>query len=226
MASSDYIPAKDADFQNWFLNLATLATAAPTTYGLTVPQAAAIQARYDVWEPAYTLAVDPGTRTPATVAAKDAARAAAEETIRPLCVMVSQNAAVTNEDKTALGVTVRKLVPTPVPAPVNRPALALIAALPGQQQIRYWDAENPVGKSKPAGSIGVELWVAVGVAAAVDPSQASYRSTNTKSPLVLTTDPADRGKFFTVFARFVTRSGPAGVAQTGPWSLPLVSTVV
>ena len=41
--ATDYIPQKDADFGPWLLNIATLATAAPATYGLTAPEAAAIR---------------------------------------------------------------------------------------------------------------------------------------------------------------------------------------
>ena len=221
--ATDYIPQKDADFGPWLLNLATLATAAPATYGLTAPEAAAITAQEALWAPAYTLATDPGTRTPAAVANKDAVRAAAESTVRPLCVRVSLNPAVTAENKTALGVTVRKTVPTPVPAPLTRPGLALIAVTPGVQAIRYTDVDLPAGKSKPAGAIGLQLWAAIGTVPAVDPAQATFQSVLTKSPATLATAPGDRGKTITMFGRWVTRSGPGGQAQVGPWSDPLVS---
>jgi hypothetical protein len=42
--ATDYIPQKDADFGPWLANLAALSTAAPATYGLTAPEAAAITA--------------------------------------------------------------------------------------------------------------------------------------------------------------------------------------
>ena len=226
MAQTDYIPAKDAAFGPWLLNLATLATAAPATYGLTAPEAVVITGQSDAWQAAYPPAIDPGTRTPATVANKDAVRAAAEATVRPLCVKVSQNSAVTDENKTALGVTVRKAVPTPVPPPTTRPSLTLVSVTPGNQFIRYTDADLPAGKGKPQGAIGVQIYAAIGTVPAVDPAQASYVTTLTKSPANLTTAPGDRTKTITYFARWVTRSGPGGQAQTGPWSDPLVSIIM
>lgn len=223
---ADYIPTKDSDFGPWLHNLATLATAAPATYGLTAPQAVIITGQSVLWAAAYPLAIDPGTRTPATVANKDAVRAAAEATVRPLCVSVSLNPAVTAENKTELGVTVRKTVPTPVPPPTTRPSLTLVSVTPGVQFLRYTDADLPAGKSKPAGAIGVQLWSAIGTVPAVDPAQASFATVLTKSPANITTAPADRGKTITFFARWQTRSGPGGQAQFGPWSDPLVSIVM
>lgn len=224
--ASDYIPQKDADFGPWLLNLAVLSTATPATYGLTAPEAATITAQSDLWQPAYTTAVDPGTRTPAAVANKDAVRAAAEQTVRPLCVRVSLNPAVTDENKTALGVTVRKVIPTPVPAPLTRPGLILSSVQPGVQNLRYIDADLPDGKAKPPGAIGVQLYAAIGMVPAVDPQQATFLTVLTKSPAAVTTQPGDRTKTITFFARWVTRSGPGGQAQTGPWSDPLVSIVM
>ena len=223
---ADYIPTKDADFGPWLLNLATLATAAPATYGLTAPQAVTITAQSTDWDAAYTLATNPATRTLATVANKDAVRAAAETTVRPLCVSISLNPAVTDENKVAIGVTVRKTVPTPVPPPTTRPSLTLVAVTPGVQSIRYTDADLPAGKGKPAGAIGVQIWTAIGTVPAVDPAQASFATVLTKSPAVIPTQPGDRGKTITMFARWQTRSGPGGQAQFGPWSDPLVSIVM
>lgn len=226
MANTDYIPTKDADFGPWLLNLATLATATPAVYGLTAPEAVVITGQSDAWAAAYPLATDPGTRTPATVANKDAVRAAAEATVRPLCVRVSLNPAVTDENKTALGVTVRKTVPTPVPPPTTRPSLTLVSVTPGNQLIRYTDADLPAGKGKPAGAIGVQLWAAIGTVPAVDPAQAAFMAVITKSPQNIATNPADRAKTITFFARWQTRSGPGGAAQVGPWSDPLVSIIM
>ena len=39
-----YIPAKDALFATWLENFSTLLTAAPATYGLTAPDATAVDA--------------------------------------------------------------------------------------------------------------------------------------------------------------------------------------
>lgn len=224
--ATNYIPSKDADLVTWAENFSALITTAPTTYGLVAGDATAIAAAVNPFVAAYSVAVNPSTRTPATVAAKDAAKAAMLATVRPFAVQISLNSGVTNEDKTAVGVTVRKTVPTPVPAPTTRPALALASAQFGVQTLRYTDADMPTGKAKPPGAVGMELWVAVGTVPAIDPAQASYAATVTKSPYNHQTASADRGKVITFFGRWCTRGGSGGAAMTGPWSDPLVSTVL
>jgi hypothetical protein len=221
-----YIPAKDADFNNWFSNFKTLIAASPTTYGLVAGDATAITAQWTAWSAAYTAATDPSTRTTPTVAAKTAARAAAEAVIRPYAVSISQNAGVTDEDKAAVGVTIRKTVPTPVPPPTTTPALVLVAGGHLFHQLRYYDTSTPTTKAKPAGAIGIEIWRSVGTVAATDPSQATYIGTWTKSPNVSSFAPGDVGKVATYWARWSTRGGAGGQSQTGPWSPSLTLAVM
>lgn len=225
MASS-YIPASDAGFDTWLTNFSTLLTASPTTYGLTAPDAVAVAAERTAYHAAYVAASDPGTRTSVTVAAKDAAKASALAVVRPYAVSISLNAGVTDGDKTDIGVTVRKLVPTPVPPPITVPVFALVAAIPGQHQLRYYDTSTPTSKAKPPGAIGLQVWRAVGTVPAVDPAQATYYDTWTKSPNVSTFTAGDVGKQATYFGRWVTRGGPGGATQVGPWSAPLTLAVM
>lgn len=213
----DYIPTRDADFESWLLNFSTLLTAAPTTYGLTAPDAVAVAAEYTAWNAAYLLATDPSTRTPVSVAAKDSARASAEAVVRPFAVLISLNAAVLPGDKVAIGVTLRNTTPTPIPAPVIAPAIELIKATPLVQQLQI----RPVGstsKAKPAGSVSIEVARSVGTVAATDPAQLSIVGQYGKTPLIQTFTAPDQGKIVTFAARYRTQSGPAGVSQAGPWS--------
>ena len=221
-----YIPAKDADFANWLLNFSTLLTAAPVTYGLTAPDATAVAAQETAFSAAYALAIDPGTRTAATVAAKDAARAAAEAVVRPYAVQISLDAGVLPADKVAIGVTLRSTTPTPIPAPTTAPVLGIVSQIAGRATISYRDASLPSGKAKPFGAIGMEVYVTLGTAPSVSPDSAQYRGTITKSPNGLTFGPTDSGKTATVWGRWVTRSGPAGTAQVGPWSAALSFVVM
>ena len=222
----DYIPSKDSLFVAWLTNFAALITANPVNFGLVAGDALTIQGKADSYDAAYTLAIDPGTRTPATVAAKDVARTEAEATVRPFAVQISLNDGVTDENKVAVGVTVRKTVPTPVPPPASAPVLGLVSQNPGRIQLSYRDDALPAGKSKPDGCIGLEIYTAVGTVAAVDPAQALYRGTITKSPNTLDFGAEDKGKIVVMWGRWVTRSGPAGKAQAGPWSVALQTIVV
>ena len=224
--STSYIPQSDSGFDAWLTNFSSLITADPATYGLTAPDAVDIAAERTAYHAAYVTATTPETRTSPTVAAKDQAKAHALAVVRPFAVAISLNAGVTNENKEAVGVTVRKTTPTPIPPPVTQPVLVLVAGTPGAHQLRYYDTSTPTTKAKPFGAIGVEIWRAVGTVAAVDPEQSRYYATWTKSPNVSTFAPSDVGKTVTYFARWVTRSGAGGVSVPGPWSAPLVLTVM
>jgi hypothetical protein len=224
-ATSPYIPNRDADFADWSANFSTLISAAPATYGLVAADATTIAASNTSWQAAYTLAVNPVTRTPATVAAKDAARASAEAVFRPYAIRIRDNASVTDANKVALGLTIPSLVPTPIPPPTVAPVLALVSATPLVTKLGY-KATGSAGKAKPYGSIGVEIWTSIGTAAATDPVQCTYRCTATKSPFLLNHSAENIGKILTVFARFSNRSGTAGIADVGPWSASLVTTII
>lgn len=224
--STQYIPAKDANFNNWIINFSTLLTASPTTYGLVAGDATAVAAVTAAWTAAYLLATNPSTRTPVTVSDKDAARIAAESLIRPLAVSISLNGGVTNMDKTAIGVTVRVTTPTPVPPPTTTPALSLESAIHNQQTLRYYDTATPLTKAKPPGATGILVVQGIGTTPAIDPAQCSFLNVWTKSPNTIPTLNTDIGKIATYFARWVTRSGPGGQAQYGPWSAPLSVAIV
>lgn len=218
---SPYIPPQDAQFDAWLTNFSTLLTAAPTTYGLVAGDAVIVAATVAAWSPAYAAAINPATRTPVTVAAKDAARANAEATVRPYATQISRNAGVTNGDKTAIGVNLPNTARTPVPPPTTQPALSLDSSIHFQVSIRYYDTTTPTTKAKPAGVIGLELVRVIGTAPSVDPTAGVAYGVLTKSPAVIGHTAPEVGKFCTFFGRWTTLSGPGGQAQSGPWSAPL-----
>lgn len=226
MPQAPYIPTQDANFDTWLLNFTTLLTAAPATYGLTAPDAVICAAAYTAWHPAYLAAIDPSTRTPVTVATKDAQRVAAEATIRPYAIRISLNGSVTPGDKTAIGVNLPNPTRVPIPPPTTFPQLAFDSAAPLVHVLRYQDSGLGTGKRKPYGAFGMQLFRAIGTVPAVDPAQAVFHQVATKAPLRVTFDAADVGKQCTYFARWQTRSGPGGEAQFGPWSAPLTVAII
>jgi len=220
-----YIPAKLADFALWIANFSVVLTAHPTDYGLTAPDAVIVDGVWDTFKAAYALSSTPATRTPVSVAATDAARASAESVIRPYAIIISSNPTVDPALKVTIGVTVRSGTRTPVPAPNVAPLFSLKSATPMQMECEYAVA-GQVGKAKPDGSVSVEIVASVGTVAATDPAQCNGVGLYNKSPLFIAFAPSEQGKIATMFARFITRSGPAGVSQAGPWSAPLTIHIV
>lgn len=221
MASAPYIPAPDNAFDLWADNFQTELTASPTTYGLIAGDAVIVAALFTTWSAAFVLATNPATRTSATIADKDAARAAFEATVRPYAQRIRVNPGVSNLDRVTIGVTVAVFPPTPIPAPLTNPVLSLIRALPLTHVLAYADSDTPTTKAKPYGVKQLQLSCTIGVAPAVDPDAARYLGGYTKSPLQVSHQAGDRGKYATYFSRWQNGSGPGGVGATGPWGNPI-----
>lgn len=226
MPQAPYIPATDAGFDSWFANFSGLITATPTDYGLVSGDATAISDQFDDWHAAYLAATTPETRTSPTIAEKDSQRIISEQTVRPYATTISRNPSVSNELKTGVGVNLPNTARTPVPPPTTQPSMSLVAAVHNLQTLAYRDSSTPTTKAKPPGAIGMELWRTIATTAATDPSTAALVGIATKSPISVGTMSGDAGKTATYFGRWTTRSGPGGVAQTGPWSAPLAVVIV
>jgi hypothetical protein len=219
-----YIPNRDVDFSLWLNNFGLQIN--DPGYGLAPADLTAIENLIgnQNFVEKLVAATNPETRTPVTVQAKDNARAAVEAGLRPYCVQISMDSAISDSLKVALGVTVRKESPTPVPAPTIAPEISLVAATPLCQKLQI----RPIGstsKAKPAGCVAIELARSIGTVAATDPSQLLIVGQYGKTPLIAQYQAGDQGKVVTYAARYRTRSGPAGVSQAGPWSA-LISYVV
>jgi hypothetical protein len=224
-ASPPYVPAPDAQFDIWLENFATLILATPTDYGLVAGDGTAIDAVRDSWAAAYLLAITPATRTSANIADKDVERFNAEAVCRPYAQRIRANASVSDALKVGLGLNLQPATLTPIPAPTDAPAIALRFQTPQSTNHNYAIAGALSGKNKPYGSIGVEIVCTVAAAATSDPDTAIPKATVTKSPFTLGWTAGQVGQVASIWGRYVTRSGPGGQVQKGPWSARLTLTI-
>lgn len=218
MATS-YIPSRDADFQVWLDNFSSMITADPTAYGLSSSDATALATLTTTYSDALLAATNGSTRGPSTVEAKNVARVNAEGRARELAVMIQANPAVSDEQKTNLGITVRKTNRTPVPAPTSSPILSFIAATPLQHTLRFSDQNTPDSRARPFGCAMLQLnvWIAPsGTAPSGPPSQVL---SVTRNPVAVNFETADRTKVATYVARWQTARallGPDSMALAAP----------
>jgi hypothetical protein len=220
-----YIPARDADLNNWAANFSTLITASPGTYGLVSGDAIAIAGVVATWAAAYALAINPPTRTPVAVSAKDSAKVAMLATLRPYAQQVANNAGVTTGNKTALGVNPRTSTPVPITAPTTAPTISIISAPPLQHIIAFRDStSSPSVKAKPYGVTGMQLVANTTglptVGGGDGPDSLPTQGIMTKSPFTVTWSSGDIGKTATYVGRWITRKG-----LVGPWSTVATFTI-
>jgi|SRR5919204_47031 hypothetical protein len=233
MAQAPYIPPKDADLFSWSDNFATLITASPTTYGLVSSDATAINNVVSPWLSAYTIAVNPSTRTGPSVSAKDTARAAMLAVVRPYAIQIRNNMGVSDSAKLDLGLNIPSQARTPILVPQTQPLLSIVAATPLSHTLRYADSNSPQLRSKPAGARAVGIVQVVGLTPGADPTVAvpsilvnsalavpSAAGLATRQPFAALQDVTNVGKIATYWARWVGQRG-----DVGPWSLPVSMTI-
>lgn len=216
-----YIPTRDADLVTWSNNFSSLITTSPATYGLVSGDATAIAASNATWIAAYAVAVNPSTRTPQTVTAKDNAKVSLLAVVRPYAQRISKNAGISPSVKVAVGVNPGTNGPTPIVAPTTNPIVSVVNALPLQHVIRYRDQlASPSVKAKPAGVVAMQLFGKVSATVITDPEELPFIQIDTKSPLLVEWGSGDTGKAAYYAGRWQTRKG-----LVGPWS-PVVAFTV
>lgn len=233
--AAPYIPTSDAALDAWALNFASRITANPGLYGLATGDAVTIQNAVDTFDAAYQIAglsgtapktpLSPSTRTPVTIAAKDAARNAMLPIVRTYGIQIRNNAGVSNSDKTDLGLTIVKTTPTPIPTPVTVPLLTMIALNTNGATVNMRDSGTPSIKAKPFGAIGAEVWIQYSPTLIGTRTDPVYLGNATKSPHVIFPDPAKIGQQAWVVMRWVTRTGLVGAFSSElNFTVPTVGT--
>jgi hypothetical protein len=112
---------------------------------------------------------------------------------------------------------------------VSAPILNITSNEPLRQTLRMRDTGSPSNsRAKAPNTIGMELWVAVGDAAAVDPTTASFVGMAVKVPFHVDFEVSQVGSIATYFGRWAVRSGSPGenIARRGPWSSAVSQTIV
>jgi len=168
MARNFYF-GKDADIVAGSANFSTLITANPTTFGLVAAQATAFAALNTTLQSAYAAAINPSTRTPVTVAAKDQAIANMRGNATMLAKIISSTASVTNAQLVSLGLLPRP-ARTPVPAPADAPVIDIVSVSGNTVKIRLHAADDSTKRGKPDGVDGAVVFSFVGASAPTDES--------------------------------------------------------
>jgi hypothetical protein len=166
--SSPFPPSREADLVTVGANLTQKVSAAPTTYGLTATQAAALSALYDTYVNAYNVAKAPETRSPMNIALKDDAKAALIDNMRLIAGIVQHYPQITNPMRIDLGLPPRKSEPTPTPVPAVAPQV-LVKSVAGRiVQARLLDPLNPTRRGMPEGVSGASIFSFTGETAPAD----------------------------------------------------------
>jgi hypothetical protein len=147
---------------------------------------------YAVWHAAYEATLKP--HTPVETEAKNDARAAGEQVIRPFKRRYLDDPPVTNEDRVAMGLPVRDLVRTPDKKPETIPEAETDSSVIRRLGIHFKD-RGAKSRAKPHGVHGAEICWNVQDQPPVNIDEELVHSDfDTASPFILVFGEADRGK--------------------------------
>jgi hypothetical protein len=192
----DLIPNSDADFDVWAHNLCDLTvqrtSGSPQEWDHIPPAAVAtLTTANAVWRTAYavTLKAHTSIDTEAKNRAKDTLEKAARSFINEY---IRNSSRVSPEDKLAVGVHERSK-PHHIVPPHSVPVLDPRAGNPRQIEVFYRDA-NSGSRGKPENVHGIEVRWAILDHEPTSVAELIHSIFDTRSPLILTFDEADRGK--------------------------------
>ena len=216
----DYIPGGDAPFHAWQNNFITYVNTHLADLGLAAGDVVDLNATAATWTTDYPAHTAAQTAAQGARQAKDGARSAFEDTIRPLVRRLQASPDVDDAERAAMGITVPDREGSPEGPPKTRPVVSVDTSQRLQHTIDFADEATPTRKAKPSGVMGAEIWVKVGDPPPTDPGELTFLSVDTRTPYVAGYAGADGGQTAHYMLRWVGTTG-----EKGPWSETASATI-
>lgn len=222
MASKDdYIPSNEEDFNDFQGNFTPKVVAKAVVWGIPDVERDALTDAHGDWDPKYAAGKDEADPTAAQRQAKNDSRKAYTVVIRNLVnTRIRNNAAVTNDDKVSLQLTVPDGTRTRVPVPDHAPKIAIDKIEHELHKLRITDPEKPTTKAKPDGVARINVYRFVGTTAPTNISQYQLYGSATKALFTSQFGDEDVEKKAWYIAQYENTRG-----ERGPVSTP-VSAVI
>ena len=217
---SDWIPPQDADFNGFGNTYVNYAVANAATLGLTTAQTDALTAARTAWLASYPAYLTGQQTQQSLTATKTTNRDTFAGVMRAVGGQLQSNPAVTDTQRQAMGLPVHDTIKTPVAPITTRPVLKIETEQRLRHTIRFTDESTPTSRRKPAGAIGLELWMKRGGPPPTGIGECEPLGLITNSPNVEEFEPADGGKTIHYLARWQTTRG-----DKGPMSATTSATV-
>jgi hypothetical protein len=197
LSMTDYIPHKDAEFDTWFSFMyryvSQKCAGSPPAWPY-IPQAAlgSLAELHAAWKTAYSAVIGPHTKV--DTEAKNNAKKAAMEGIRPFVNQYLRFPPVTDEDRTAMGIRNPDRHPTPQKPPETGPAFSVVQSGPRMLGIVYRFGEKGKKGSKPPGVQGARIYYGVFDTAPALQDELPASVWATRCPHVIMFRETDRGR--------------------------------
>jgi hypothetical protein len=175
-----------------------------------------LTAAYNSWHSAFLAAINPTTRTHATITTKNVQKANVMSVVRGYGATIRANRAISDALKIGLGIHVRDTSPTPIPPPSTYPLLTVDSFNLSTLQLHAADQDTSDRRARPFGTSGLLLFSVIAPDPAPTPTGLEFNAFLTNPKFQNTFDPSDAGKTVTYFGRWTNGKG-----ELGPWSPPV-----
>jgi hypothetical protein len=208
-----FMPSNDKRFLDWADHFR--AALAPLIELLGFPPAnlELITALRNTFAAALALADAPATRTAGTIAAKNTARKALEQTLRQsIREYLTYNHLLTDQNREDLGLPIHSNSRTPVPVPTTTLTTKVSWPAPGVVEIAFRDSGID-GHAKPYGVHGAEFIYEILDTPPTQWHELTHSVFDTRSPIRLSFENDQRKRSLYFAARWENNRG-----EKGPWS--------
>lgn len=227
---SNYIPRPDSTFSLWAEQYYQGVLAFYTAQGLDPDLLLPLKKALQDWQEAYPAHIAAQAAAEGARAAKQAARIALEEQVRPVTNFVQGWGGTTDADRATIGITVRSAGKTPSPTPTSAPVVQVDSGQRLLHRLRFSDAAAPTRRGKPPGTIGAEVWLAITPTGEPAPPMNprgeagngpyQFVEMNTRGRLENVFPSPERGRTAHYTLRWVSTRG-----EKGPWSEVASATI-
>lgn len=170
---------KDASIVAGSATFAAVLAENPTSFGCTAAQSTAFSALDVLLQNAYASAIDPSTRTPVAIEAKNIALHNMRVSAINLARIIYSTPTVDNAQLMSLGLLPRTS-PTPRTLPGTPPILEVTSVSSRLVNVRI-HGDEPDRRGLPFGANGVNIYSFVGPAAPTNPREYHYEGTATRA---------------------------------------------
>jgi hypothetical protein len=156
------VPTLDAPLAAWSRQFLAVAGSATDEFAVSPAQIAQYALLHDAYIASYNAAAAPGARSKALVMDRKSAKAPLLRMARSLYGQIRAAPVVSNENKTRIGITLRRKPAGAVPPPQLPPMLAILSVAGRMVQCKLTDRATPGVRRKPRNAQGAMILSYVG----------------------------------------------------------------
>jgi hypothetical protein len=214
MSGTRYIPTNDVQFVQWLNILLTFLQANAARLNFPLDVLSKLQLLFSDFVTKLALAEDPATRTSVVVQNKiDARKVLEKETRGAIKEFLTNNHAVTNGDRDAMGLPIPKTTRTPAEVAKTYPDFDIDSSVIRWLTIHFFDQGKQKSKAKPPGQHGAEIGWVISETPIVNTDELAHSAFDTRTPFSLEFRGDERGKTVYFALRWENTRG-----EKGPWS--------